>query len=148
MSTSPLGRRTSFTLYDETRRTLTAMEHALKKRGLDVDRTDLIRALVHCTPEKEILARGILRDQAERTPEAKAMGLAVEFAPIRMNPDDYAKLERVAAQLKKMSIKASVGVLVRGLVMSDPPIEQLLAQLREYAQELPDGRALRWLRKP
>lgn len=147
MSQSPLGRRTSISLYTENQQKLQALEAGLKRHGLVVDRTDIIRALVHGTPENEIMALGLLRDNFERGPGGAALGGVVEFAPIRMNPDDFAKLERVAERLRKAEIKASLGVLVRGLIMSPPPWEALARLVQTTREDLPDGRALRWRKR-
>ena len=144
MSTSPLGRRTSISLYGETQQKLKTLESGLKRHGQSVDRTDIIRALVHGTAENEIMALGILRDGFERGPEGKALGGVAEFAPIRMNPDDFAKLERAADRLELAGVKASIAVLVRALVMASPPLERLAAMVQTVHEDLPDGRAVRW----
>ncbi len=144
MSTSPLGRRTSFSLYAETQQKLSQLESGLKRHGLAVDRTDIIRALVHATPESEIMALGILRDTYERGPEGQSLGGVAEFAPVRMHPDDFAKLERAAERLLKAGIKASLGVLVRALIMAAPPLEKLAVMVQTLQADIPDGRALRW----
>lgn len=143
MSSVP-RRRTSISFYLETQKQLTSLESALKRHGCAVDRTDIIRALVHCTPENEIMARGVLRDAFERSPAGKALGDVVEFAPLRMDPDDFAKLERCVARLKAAEIVLSLAVLVRGLIAAAPPPEALAKLIARTKEELPDGRLLRW----
>lgn len=143
MSTAPLSVRTSFPFYAETSRELHRLETALRKRDVIADRTDIIRALVHETPENVLLAQGILRDVEERSPTSD-IGNATEFAPVRITPEDLKKLERVAERLKKIDLKVSRGTLVRGLIMAEMPIEKLEAVIKSYWSKFPDGRALRW----
>ncbi len=143
MSTAPLSVRTSFPFYAENARELQRLETALRKRDVIADRTDIIRALVHETPENAILARGILRDMEERS-AANDLGNVTEFAPVRLTPEDLEKLERVAERLKKIDLKVSRGTLVRGLVMAEISIEELESVIKSYWQKFPDGRALRW----
>ena len=143
VSTAPLSVRTSFPFYAETARELQRLETALRKRDTIADRTDIIRALVHETPENAILARGILRDMDERSP-TNELGNVTEFAPVRLAPKDLEKLERVAERLKKIDLKVSRGTLVRGLIMAELPIEKLEAVIKSYWNKFPDGRALRW----
>lgn len=143
MSTAPLSVRTSFPFYAETSRELHRLETALRKRDVIADRTDIIRALVHETPENVLLAQGILRDVEERSPTSD-IGNATEFAPVRITPEDLKKLERVAERLKKIDLKVSRGTLVRGLIMAEMPIEKLEALIKSYWNKFPDGRALRW----
>lgn len=137
-------RRTSISFYVETQQQLTALESSLKEQGCLVDRTDIIRALVHCTPEPEIMARGILRDAHERSPAGRALGDVVEFAPLRMDPDDFEKLERCLTRLKAAKIVLSLAVLIRALVADAPPADELTKLVQRTQEELPDGRRLRW----
>jgi hypothetical protein len=137
-------RRTSVSFYPETQKQLSALESALQRHGCKVDRTDIIRALVHCAPENEIMARGVLRDTFERSPAGKALGDVAEFAPIRMDPDDFAKLERCLVRLKAADIVLSLAVLVRALIADAPPTEALAQLIRRTKEDLPDGRLLRW----
>jgi hypothetical protein len=137
-------RRTSISFYLETQKQLAALESALQRQGSKVDRTDIIRALVHCTPEPEIMARGILRDTFERSPAGKALGDVVEFAPLRMDPDDFAKLERCLTRLKAADVTLSLAVLVRALIADAPAPEAMAKMNRRTKEELPDGRLLRW----
>ena len=143
VSTGPLSVRTSFPFYAETSRELQRLESALRKRDTIADRTDIIRALVHETPENVLLAQGILRDVEERSP-TNELGNVTEFAPVRLTPEDLEKLERVAARLKKIDLKVSRGTLVRGLIMAEIPIEKLESVIKSYWKKFPDGRALRW----
>ncbi len=146
MSTSPIGRRTSFMFYGETKRALAALEKELKKAGLDADWTDIIRALVHGTPENEILGHAILRDAFERSPA----GVGLEdshVVPFRMNPEHYEKLERVVNRGKRIDIGLTIGTLIRALAASKPPAAQLAALVRALNDEFPDGRALRWQKR-
>lgn len=147
MSRSPLGRRTSISLYLENQQKLESLAAGLKRHGLTVDRTDIIRALVHGTSAPEIMGRGTLQDEFERSPAGKKLGGVVEFAPIRMPAGDFAKLEGAAERLAKAGIKASIGVLVRGLVMAAPPLETLAGLIKTAREDIPDGRALRWQAK-
>lgn len=143
MSTSPIGRRTSFMFYGETKQALAALEKDLKKAGLEADWTDIVRALVHGTPENEILGHGILRDAFERSPAG--VGLTdSHVVPFRMNPDHFEKLERVVQRGKRIDLGLTVGTLIRALAASKPPVQTLTAQVRELYEEFPDGRALRW----
>lgn len=144
MSASPISRRISIGLYRETQKKLQSLEKELARSGVRADRTDIIRALIHGTPEKEIVGVGFLCDQHERGPEGRYLGLCAEIAPIRMPPADYGKLEKAAGRLAKAGVKASVSVLIRGLVMAPLPLDRLAGMVEQYRRSYPDGRNLRW----
>lgn len=146
MSFTPIGRRTTFTFYAETKHALATLEKTLQKQGIDADWTDIVRALVHGVSETEILARGLLLDLHERSPAGAALGVG-DFVPFRINPDDYAKLERVSELAHRVGAKLSLGVLVRALAMSDTPADRLAELVQAFREKFPDGRAIRWQRR-
>jgi len=146
MSTSPIGRRTSFMFYGETKQALAVLEKDLKKAGVEADWTDILRAIEPAVSEKEILGHGILRDAFERSADAAGLDES-HVVPFRMNPDHFDKLERVANRAKQIDILLTVGVLIRALAVSKPTIEKLAAQVRALYERFPDGRALRWQKR-
>jgi hypothetical protein len=143
MSTTPIGRRTSFLFYGETKQALTALEKDLKKAGVEADWTEIVRALVHATPENVILGLATLRDAFERSPAAAKLADG-HIVPFRMNPEHFAKLERVVGKGKRVEVALTIGVLMRALATSKPPLPELAEQVRALREAYPDGRALRW----
>lgn len=140
-ATSPEG-RFSFSLYQSNLEAINSVITALGERGLRVDRTKVVRGLLHATPAVDLFAYGVViyrEDETKNSPR-NAEHVAERFT-IVLPLADMAKVERVRRQLREKRIMMNDSYLLRALLRSMPSVEALAPVFKRYLAEFPDGRS-------
>lgn len=107
----------------------------LAAAGVDIRRAKLISALVHFTPEPELLGHAERLAAAESGPDSVITGrLAVHLLQA-----DLDKLDRVKRQLVKRGHESTANraFIVRALVRWSPSGTALVPAVRKYLREFP-----------
>ncbi len=133
--------RFSFSLYQSDLDAINSVITGLGERGLKVDRTKVVRGLLHTTPAVDLFAYGVVLFRADeaktgpRNPEYVAERFTIVLALA-----DMQKVERVRRQLQKQRVKMNDSYLLRALLRSVPAVEALAPVFKQYLAEFPDGR--------
>lgn len=147
METAANKQKQTYRIYGVDERVLNESTGALAKLlpDLGVDRSDVLRALVHLTPEIELEALGILRSRYERKGGALPPDDACDRPlTLRLPTADVEKLQRVTSTLKARKISSSEAELIRALAQYRLDWSRFTAAFVSYLHEFPDGRELRW----
>ncbi|MDI1319574.1 MAG: hypothetical protein PSW75_05180 [bacterium] len=138
---SPAEDRFSFSLYQSDLDAIKVAITGLGERGLKVDRTKVVRGLLHTTPAIDVFAYAVVlfrEDEAKPGPR-NAENVAERFT-IVLPVADMDKVERVRRQLAGEGIKMSDSYLLRALLRSLPSMDALAPAFRKYLTDFPDGR--------
>jgi hypothetical protein len=112
---------------------------------LDIDRSDVMCALIHLTPEIDLEALGILRSRYERAGGAlPADDKCDRPLTLRLLTEDVEKIKAVAKRVKARKVPSSEGELIRAVAHVKLDWALFLPKLTVYLTEFPDGRELRW----
>ena len=141
MDTAADKERVSFALYAADVAALDHSAEALRKVGLDLERNDLIRALVHLTSESELARLGALRLTQDEASGGK--DVIAERLTVRILKEDLKKLDRAGAKISDKDLRSH---LVRTLLQANP-LQAFVRELQAFTKDFPDGRALRWQKR-
>lgn len=147
METAANKRKLTVRIYHVDEDTLNESTAALSKLlpDLGVERSDVLRALVHLTPLLEIEALGILRHRYERKGGAlPADDICDRPLTLRLPTEDVEKLEAVVKTLKGRNVLTSEAELLRALAQYRLDWAKFAPAFVNYLSEFPDGRELRW----
>ena len=112
---------------------------------LDLDRSDVMCALIHLTPEIDLEALGILRSRYERAGGALPPDDECTIPlTLRLLTADVEKIKAVAKRVKARKVPSSEGELIRAVSQVKLDWALFLPKLTAYLTEFPDGRELRW----
>lgn len=134
--------RFSFSLFQPDLDVISAVITGLDKCGLKVDRTKVVRGLLHTTPAVDLFAYGVLlfrEDEARTGPRNPEY--VVERFTIVLPLADMRKVRDVCRQLQKQQIGMNDSYLLRALLRSLPSVEVLAPVFKRYLAEFPDGRS-------
>ncbi len=134
--------RFSFSLYQPDLEAINLVITGLGEHGLRVDRTKVVRGLLHTTPAIDLFAYGVLlfREDEARAGPRNPEYVAERFT-IVLPSADMQKVVRTCRQLKENGIKMNDSYLLRALLRSLPSVEVLAPVFKRYLAEFPDGRS-------
>ena len=135
------GDRYSFSFYPAELKAMSTAITELGRRGISVDRTKLVRCLLHTTPEQDMLAVAV-KQRAEdviKSGPRETENVAERFTIERLG-DDVRKVERVVSKMNAKGIKMNDSYVLRSLLRQMPPIEALTPVVKKYLEEFPEGR--------
>ncbi|MDP1581226.1 MAG: hypothetical protein Q8M02_13205 [Candidatus Didemnitutus sp.] len=147
MESAANKQKVTYRLYSVDERALNEITSALNKAvpAAALDRSDVMRGLVHLTPEIELEALGILRSRYERRGGALPADDACDLPLTLRLPDaDKQKLKDVTARIKRRGVPSGEAELVRALAHLQRHWPDFAPELIDYLNDFPDGRALRW----
>ncbi len=147
METAANKQKLTYRIYSVDETALNESTSALAKLlpNLGVERSDVIRALIHLTPEIDLEALGILRSRYERMGGALPPDDACDRPlTLRLPNDDVRKLGHVAKTLKARGVPSSEAELVRALTHHRLDWAKFAPKFVGYLHDYPDGRELRW----
>lgn len=147
METAANKRKITLRIYRVDESVLNESTAALAKLlpDLGVERSDVLRALVHLTPAAEIEALGVLRHRYERKGGALPADDSCNLPlTLRLPTVDVEKLEAVVKSLKARRISSSEAELLRALAQYRLDWALFVPAFVSYLTEFPDGRELRW----
>lgn len=147
METAANKKKVTYRFYSVDAAALDATTAALRKleAQMEFDRSDVLRALVHATPEVDLEALGILRSRYERAGGALPPDDQCNIAlTLRLPLKDEAKVKAVAQRIKARKVSTSEGELIRALAHVQRDWKLFLPEFTAYLSEFPDGRELRW----
>ena len=131
--------RASFSFYPADSRALRQLTLALRDRGLDVQRTDTFRLLLHLATELEMMAHATLRlRQEERMPASDET--ADERFTVRMQKIWLDKLDRAVDELMRKDVQIERTYVARALVHADYDFKTLAKQAERFFLDQPDKR--------
>lgn len=125
--------RKSFSLYPKDRQILADLQAEFANRGLNADRTTLVRCLLHSTSELALFAYAVVqhREDSLKTGPREQENVAERFT-IEQLGDDRDKLERVLRRLEAEHIRMNDSYALRALLRHLPSIERLLPLFKSY----------------
>lgn len=133
--------RFSFSLFPSDLTAINSVIIGLGERGLKVDRTKVVRGLLHTTPAIDLFAYGVVlyrEDEARTGPRNPEY--VVERFTIVLPLADMKKVAQVCRQLQQQGVRMNDSYLLRALLRSLPPVEVLAPVFKRYLAEFPDGR--------
>ena len=131
--------RASFTFYAADSRALRRLNLALRDQGLDVQRTDAFRLLLHTTPEVEMMALAALRRRQEAKVPAGDATVDERFT-VRLRRGWLRKLDQVVDDLARKDVDVERTYVARALVHAEHDVKALVRQGRKFFGEFPDRR--------
>lgn len=132
--------RASFTFYAADSRALRRLNLALRDRGIDVQRTDTFRLLLHVTPEVDMMAFATLRLREEEKQPASD-DLVDERFTVRLRREWLEKLDRVVDDLARKDVDVERTYVARALVHAGHEAKALARAAEKFFGEFPDGRS-------
>lgn len=132
--------RASFTFYAADSRALRRLNLALRDRGIDVQRTDTFRLLLHTTPEVDMMAFATLRLREEEKQPATDE-LVDERFTVRLRHEWLRKLDRVVDDLARKDVDVERTFVARALVHAEHDAKALARAAGKFFEEFPDGRS-------
>jgi hypothetical protein len=133
--------RFSFSFYPADLRAVEDVIAGLGQKNIKVDRTKVVRGLLHVTPEVDLFAYAVVQFRAdEAKPGARENDLIAERFTIVLPVADMKKLDRVVGQLQAKAIKMNDSYVLRSLLRALPPVETLAPVFAKYLADFPDGR--------
>ena len=147
METAANKKKVTYRFYSVDEVALNESTAALTKLAptLAFDRSDVMRALLHLTPEIELEALGILRSRFERAGGALPLEDACDRPlTLRLPLKDDEKIKAVTQRLKARKVATSEGELIRAVAHVKLDWKHFLPEFVAYLTEFPDGRELRW----
>lgn len=147
METAANKKKVTYRLYSVDEQALKASTDALIQLAprLEFDRSDVMRAFVHLTPEIDLEALGILRSRFERAGGALPPEDKCDIPlTLRLPGKDDGRIKAMAKRLKARGVPTSEGELVRALAHVKLDWKLFLPKFTAYLTEFPDGRELRW----
>lgn len=140
--TSATKERFSFSLYPADLSALENLIADLGEKGLALDRTKVVRALLHTTSELDLFAYAVIQHREDRLkPGPREWENVAERFTIEQLGDDADKLDRVVASLAKREIKMNDSYVLRSLLRRLPPVDVLVPLIQQYLEEFPDRRS-------
>lgn len=137
--------RLSLSFYPAEQRALNNLRLGLRAKGLKLDPTKVLRALIHITSQEEFLAYTILMRKAADAPDAPRETALVnkEGNPsINVPKADAKKLDAVIDELE---LKEMFGVkrsyVVRARLRNPPSADAFASAVEQFLEEYPDGRS-------
>jgi len=147
METAANKQKVTYRLYSVDERALNESTSTLARLlpDLALDRSDVMRALVHLIPEIDLEALGILRSRYERKGGAlPAEDTCDRPLTLRLPAKDQGKLQSVRRRIESREVASSEAELVRALAQHQLDWSRFAPKLVAYLTEFPDGRELRW----
>ena len=131
----------SFSFYPADLRVVEDVIAGLGQRNIKVDRTKVVRCLLHVTPEVDLFAYAVVQFRAdEAKPGPRETDMVEERFTIILPVADTKKMAHVVGQLLAKGIKMNDSYVLRALLRSLPPVEALAPVFSKYLVEFPDGR--------
>ena len=131
--------RASFSFYPVDSRALRQLTLALRDRGLDVQRTDAFRLLLHLATELEMMAHATLRLRAEENAPASAE-MADERFTVRLQKSWLDKLDRAVDELLRKDVQVERTYVARALIHANYDAKALAKQAERFLLDRPDKR--------
>lgn len=141
---SPLGaeEKFSFSFYRAEQERLDEYIKVMGGYGIKLDRTKIVRALVHSTPEIDLVAHAVLQYRADAAKDGpRESDYIAERFTVVLPVAEMAKLRRVVSELETKGVKMNLSYVLRSLLRAVKPTAALVPVFKKYLAEFPDGRS-------
>jgi hypothetical protein len=137
-----LEEKISFSLYESDLKSLRNMIATMSAYGLVLDRTKVVRCLLHTTPELDLSAYAIVQFRADCAKEGpREMNYVAERFTVVLPVEDIAKLRGIVADLGQKGIKMNISYVLRSLLRGIQPSVALAPAFKRFLADYPDGRS-------
>ncbi len=132
----------SFSFYASDLAAVQEITAALDAEGIKVDRTKVVRCLMHTTPDLDLFAYAIVlyRADAAKTGPREIENVAERFTVI-LPKSDVTRIREVLERLKKVGITMNTSYVLRALLRAVPRTAALAPIFHKYLAQFPDGRS-------
>lgn len=131
--------KVSFSFYPSDTALLAALVSALKKAGVRVRSATVLRALVHLTTHREMIAHAV------RMAGGNALGTAAvntenisDHPTVDLPKEDVKKLDGVLAHLARAKIVATRAYVVRATLRAAPDGRKLAPSVKKFLEDFPN----------
>ena len=131
--------RASFTFYPADSRALRRLTLALRDGGLDVERTDVFRLLLHVTSELDMMALATVRLRQEANQPAGDEFVDERFT-VTLRPEWLKKLDRAVDELARKDVAVRRTLVARSVVHAEHNVKALARAAEKFFGEFPDRR--------
>jgi hypothetical protein len=131
--------RASFTFYPADSRALRRLTLALRDGGLDVERTDVFRLLLHVTSELDMMALATVRLRQEAN-QAAGDEFVDERFTVTLRPAWLKKLDRAVDELARKDVAVRRTFVARSVVHAEHNVKALARATEKFFGEFPDRR--------